>query len=63
MILFLNKADLLMKKVRDPRQQLIATFPNYRGKPGSYKDAIQFFKDAFREGILEELPNKEIYTQ
>lgn len=61
MILFLNKADLLMEKVKDPRQQLVSYFPDFQGKPGSYKDAIEFFKFAFRSA--NQSPTKEIYTQ
>jgi guanine nucleotide-binding protein subunit alpha len=61
MILFLNKADLLMEKIKDPRQQVKRNFENFRGRPGSYHDAVEFFKEMFRGANLN--PNKEIYTQ
>ncbi|KAL7423443.1 hypothetical protein Q5752_001023 [Cryptotrichosporon argae] len=60
MILFLNKADLLMEKIKDPQQQVLATFPDFAGKPGSFNDAVDFFKNKFRS--LNRNPSKEIYV-
>jgi guanine nucleotide-binding protein subunit alpha len=61
MILFLNKADLLMEKIRDPHQQVKTFFPEFEGTPGSYHDAVDFFKSAFR--YANNSSTKEIYTQ
>lgn len=60
-ILFLNKSDLLMDKIKDPKQQLQPFFPEYDGKPGSYTDAVEFFKRQFR--ALNHNPSKELYIQ
>ncbi|KAK4683577.1 hypothetical protein P7C73_g6666, partial [Tremellales sp. Uapishka_1] len=59
-ILFLNKADLLMEKIRDPLQQIAPHFNDFPGKPGSYNDGVQFFKNKFRS--LNRTPTKEIYV-
>jgi guanine nucleotide-binding protein subunit alpha len=48
MILFLNKADVFSAKVRDPQQQIHATFPDYTGRPGNYQDGVQYFKQRFQ---------------
>lgn len=61
MILFLNKSDLLMEKIRDPKQQIISYFENFPGKPGSYNDAVEFFKRQFRS--LNHNTSKELYVQ
>lgn len=60
-ILFLNKADLLIEKLKDPDQQIAATFDDFPGKPGSYQDAINFFKMKFRD--LKTDNQKELYIQ
>lgn len=75
-ILFLNKADLLMEKVsssaflggmrsspfqiKDPKQQIAPHFPDFPGKPGSYNDAVAFFKMKFKS--LSTQPNREVYA-
>lgn len=61
MILFLNKADLLIDKIKDPKQQLVTWFPDFTGKPGSFNDAVEYFKKKFRS--LNHNANKEIYVQ
>lgn len=61
MILFLNKADLLAEKIKDPNQQIVATFADFPGKPGSFNAAVDFFKQKFR--ALNHNPNKEVYVQ
>jgi guanine nucleotide-binding protein subunit alpha len=61
MILFLNKADLLIEKIKDPKQQIATWFPDFPGKPGSYNDAVEYFKKKFR-GLNHNI-NKEIYVQ
>ncbi|WVQ81951.1 hypothetical protein IAT38_004078 [Cryptococcus sp. DSM 104549] len=58
-ILFLNKADLLMEKIKDPQQQIKRNFNDFDGKPGSFNDAVEFFKYKFRS--LNRTPTKEIY--
>ncbi|WVR07406.1 hypothetical protein IAU60_004447 [Kwoniella sp. DSM 27419] len=58
-ILFLNKADLLMEKIRDPQQQIKRNFSDFDGKPGSFNDAVDYFKLRFRS--LNRTPTKEIY--
>ncbi|WWC90831.1 uncharacterized protein L201_005768 [Kwoniella dendrophila CBS 6074] len=58
-ILFLNKADILMEKIKDPHQQIKKHFPEFEGKPGSFNDAVEFFKIKFR--TLNRTPSKEIY--
>lgn len=60
-ILFLNKADLLAEKLKDPDQQIAATFDDFPGMPGSYPDAINFFKTKFRD--LKDNHQKELYIQ
>ncbi|BEI89763.1 uncharacterized protein CcaverHIS019_0211250 [Cutaneotrichosporon cavernicola] len=60
MILFLNKADLLVEKIKDPKQQVSTWFPDFPGKPGSYNDAVEYFKKKFRS--LNHNINKEIYV-
>ena len=32
MILFLNKADVLMEKIKDPQQQIADNFPDFTGE-------------------------------
>lgn len=59
MILFLNKADVLMDKIKDPQQQISEHFPDFTGKPGSFQDAVDFFKLKFR--TLNRNPQKETY--
>jgi len=49
-----------MVKIRDPKQQVKAHFPDFPGKPGSFNDLVDFFKGRFR--ALVRSPNKEIYT-
>lgn len=61
MILFLNKADLLLEKLKDPNQQIKTFFPDFPGKPGSFKDAVNYFKETFRG--INQTPDKEIYVQ
>lgn len=61
MILFLNKSDLLLEKVKDPKQQIIDSFPDFPGKPGSFGDAVDFFKTKFR-GLNRNL-SREVYVQ
>ncbi|WWD18962.1 hypothetical protein CI109_103419 [Kwoniella shandongensis] len=58
-ILFLNKADLLMEKIKQPNQQIRKHFPDFEGKPGSFNDAVEFFRFKFRS--LNRSPSKEIY--
>ncbi|WVQ74796.1 hypothetical protein IAR50_004402 [Cryptococcus sp. DSM 104548] len=58
-ILFLNKSDLLARKIQDPNQQLHEHFPEYEGKPYSFQDAVDFFKVRFRS--LNRTMSKEIY--
>jgi guanine nucleotide-binding protein subunit alpha len=58
-ILFLNKADVCMVKIRDPAQQVKGNFPDFPGKPGSFNDCVDYFKGRFR--ALARTPNKEIY--
>ena len=48
MILFLNKADVFSVKIRDPQQQIQATFPDYQGRPGNYQDGVHYFKQRFQ---------------
>lgn len=60
-ILFLNKADLLAEKLRDPQQQIGKTFDDFPGNPGSYNDAVNFFKMKFRD--LKRDNQKELYIQ
>ncbi|RSH88616.1 hypothetical protein EHS25_002843 [Saitozyma podzolica] len=43
-ILFLNKADVLAEQIKDPNQQVKPYFQDFPGKPGSYNDALEFFK-------------------
>ncbi|ORY35418.1 guanine nucleotide binding protein, alpha subunit [Naematelia encephala] len=59
-ILFMNKSDILMDKIRDPSQQIITNFPDFQGKPGSFNDATSFFKDKFRS--LNRNASREIYV-
>lgn len=59
MILFLNKADVFANKIRDPAQQIQATFPDYGGRPGNYTDGVQYFKQRF---ISLSRGQKEVYT-
>ena len=58
-ILFLNKADVCMEKIKDPRQQVLPNFPDFPGKPGSFNDLLDYFKKEFRK--LVKSPRKEIY--
>ncbi|KAK8854889.1 hypothetical protein IAR55_003628 [Kwoniella newhampshirensis] len=58
-ILFLNKADILMEKIKDPQQQIRKHFRDFEGKPGSFNDAVEFFKIKFRS--LNRSSTKEIY--
>ncbi|WVQ99881.1 hypothetical protein IAU59_007024 [Kwoniella sp. CBS 9459] len=58
-ILFLNKADILMEKIKDPQQQIKRHFSDFEGKPGSFNDAVDYFKTRFRS--LNRTPTKEIY--
>lgn len=60
-ILFLNKTDLLREKLRDPKQQIKAYFPEYPGRPGSYEDAYNFFKGEFE--AQNHNPGKDLYVQ
>lgn len=48
MILFLNKADVFANKIRDPNQQISASFPDFSGRPGNYQDGVQYFKQRFQ---------------
>ncbi|WOO82500.1 Guanine nucleotide-binding protein alpha-2 subunit [Vanrija pseudolonga] len=59
MILFLNKADLLKEKLADPKQQIATWWPEYPGKPGSFMDAVDYFKAKFR--AVNRTQSKEIY--
>lgn len=61
MILFLNKADLLKEKLADPKQQIATWWPEYPGKPGSFMDAVDYFKAKFR--AVNRTQSKEIYIQ
>lgn len=59
MILFLNKADVFAAKIRDPGQQIQATFPDYTGRPGNYSDGVSYFKQRF---MSLSRGQKEVYT-
>lgn len=59
MILFLNKADVFATKLRDPSQQIEATFPDYGGRPGNYADGVSYFKSRF---MSLSRGQKEVYT-
>ena len=48
-----------MEKIRDPSQQVKASFPEFPGKPGSFNDCVEFFKGRFKS--LVRSPTKEIY--
>ena len=48
MILFLNKADVFSAKIRDPKQQIHSSFPDYNGRPGNYQDGVSYFKQRFQ---------------
>lgn len=51
----------MIEKLKDPDQQIAATFDDFPGKPGSYNDAINFFKMKFRD--LKTDNQKELYIQ
>lgn len=57
-ILFLNKNDLFMEKIR--RVDLAKFFPDFDGGMGDYEEALEFIKDLFFAKNLN--PNKTIYA-
>ena len=57
-ILFLNKNDLFMEKVR--RVDLSAYFPDFDGGVGDYEEALEFIKELFFSKNLN--PSKTIYA-
>ena len=57
LILFLNKTDLLMEKIR--QSPLSSCFPDYDG-PNTYEEAVEYIKAKFKN--LSRLKSKVIYT-
>uniref|UniRef100_A0A914E486 Uncharacterized protein n=1 Tax=Acrobeloides nanus TaxID=290746 RepID=A0A914E486_9BILA len=56
MILFLNKKDLFMEKIK--KKSISVCFPEYKG-PNSYDDQVKFLDTKFRS--INENPEKEMY--
>jgi len=57
MILFLNKIDILMEKIKKSR--LVDFFPEY-DSPNEYQQVIDFFTDKFRS--INQSDTKQIYV-
>jgi guanine nucleotide-binding protein G(i) subunit alpha len=48
MILFLNKRDLFMEKIKTRHIRDTPAFSDYTGKDGDYDAAVQYFVDQFK---------------
>lgn len=60
LILFLNKYDLFIEKVKSNMSPISNWFPDYRGKEDDVQAAQIFFAEKFK--CLVRTPNKQVYV-
>mmetsp|Transcript_10889 Transcript_10889/g.13166 ORF Transcript_10889/g.13166 Transcript_10889/m.13166 type:complete len:353 (+) Transcript_10889:11-1069(+) len=54
-LLFLNKKDLFMEKIKVKSIESVPCFNDYKGKPNDFEDGVEYFKTKFLEQTKNDL--------